>query len=336
MSIELLTSVVVLLGAAVILVPVFQALGLGAIPGFLVAGIVLGPSGLALIEDYDQIAHFAELGVVFLLFVIGMEINPSRLWRMRRLVLGLGTFQVLLTGALLTLLVRLLPGLSWKVSLLIGLSLSLSSTAFVLQLLTGRRQLTSEYGSASVAVLLLQDLAVVPLLALVSLLAMPDLTVVEDVFLALGEALMILVLVVLAGKFLLNPLLKYLAKFRLPEVFTASALLLVLGSALAMEYAGLSMAMGGVCRRPADCRFVVPASDHCRDRIVSRPVAGPVLHVDGHGAESRSVHGPASGIRRDGGCAGCGEVHDPVAIVQAVWSDRAGVGGNGAAARAKR
>jgi monovalent cation:proton antiporter-2 (CPA2) family protein len=243
-NIEYLTDIIILLSAAVIAVPLFQSLGLGAIPGFLVAGVVLGPSGLGYIENYDEIAHLAELGVVLLLFVIGIEMNPSRLWKMKELVLGLGSLQVLITGGLITIIAHELLNTSWKISLLIGSALALSSTAFVLQLLTERKMLSSEYGRSSVAVLLLQDLAVVPLLAFVSLIAEPELTIAEDVFLALAEALIILLLIVITARYILNPLLNMLVRFGSPEIFTASALLLVLGSAQAMENIGLSMAMG--------------------------------------------------------------------------------------------
>jgi len=243
-NIEYLTDIIILLAAAVIAVPLFQSLGLGAIPGFLVAGIVLGPSGLAYIENHDEIAHLAELGVVLLLFVIGIKINPSRLWQMKKLVLGLGSLQVLLTGSVITFIVHLFLGTSWQISLLIGSALALSSTAFVLQLLTERKILFTAYGKTSFAVLLLQDLAVVPLLAYVALLATPELTIAEDVFYALAEALVILVLIIVSTRYILNPLLKILVRFGSPEIFTASALLLVLGSALAMENIGLSMAMG--------------------------------------------------------------------------------------------
>ena len=244
MNIEYLTDIIILLSAAVIAVPLFQSIGLGAIPGFLVAGIVLGPSVLGYIENYDEIAHLAELGVVLLLFVIGIEINPSRLWKMKGLVLGLGSLQVLITGAVITIIVQGFLNISWKISLLIGSALALSSTAFVLQLLTERKVLSTKYGKASVAVLLLQDLAVVPLLAFVSLMATPELSIAQDVFLALAEALTILVLIIISTRYVLNPLLKILVRFGSPEIFTASALLLVLGSAQAMESIGLSMAMG--------------------------------------------------------------------------------------------
>lgn len=244
MSVEYLTDIIILLAAAVIAVPVFQCLGLGAIPGFLVAGIVLGPSGLGYIENYDEIAHLAELGVVLLLFVIGIEIKPSRLWKMKRLVLGLGTLQVLITGSLITVIIHEFLGTPWKISLLTGSALALSSTAFVLQLLRERKLLYSEYGRPAVAILLLQDLAVIPLLVFVSLIAAPELTIAEDIFIALAEAFAILALIIVAARYVLNPLLKVLARFGSPEIFTASALLLVLGTAQAMESIGLSMAMG--------------------------------------------------------------------------------------------
>lgn len=244
MNIDYLADIIILLTAAVIAVPLFQSLRLGAIPGFLVAGIVLGPSGLAYIENYDEIAHLAELGVVLLLFAIGIEINPSRLWKIKNLVLGLGSLQIIVTGCVITIITHELLNTSWKISLLIGTALALSSTAFVLQLLTDRKTLSSTYGKTSVAVLLMQDLAVVPLLAYVSLIAEPELTIAEDVFIALAEALVILALIIVIARFILNPLLNLLVKFGSPEIFTASALLLVLGSAQAMENIGLSMAMG--------------------------------------------------------------------------------------------
>ena len=239
-----LLDIIILLAAAVIAVPLFQSLGLGAIPGFLVAGVVLGPSGLGYIRNYDEIAHLAELGVVLLLFVIGIEINPSRLWKMKGLVLGLGSLQVVVTGVIVTLAVHTLTDVNWRIALLIGLALALSSTAFVLQLLAERKMLSGGYGRPAVAVLLLQDLAVVPLLAYVSLIAAPELAVAGEMFVALAEALAILLVIVIVARYLLSSLFRLLARSGSPEIFTASALLLVLGSALAMERVGLSMAMG--------------------------------------------------------------------------------------------
>lgn len=244
MNVYYLTDIIILLSAAVIAVPLFQSLGLGVIPGFLVAGVVLGPSGLGYIQNYEEIAHLAELGVVLLLFVIGIEINPSRLWKMKKLVLGLGSLQVLITGAVITVISHEFLATSWKISLLIGSALALSSTAFVMQLLSERKLLSSAYGRSSVAVLLMQDLAVVPLLAFVSLIASPELTIAEDVFYALAEAVVILVFIIVTARYILNPLFRALIRFGSPEIFTASTLLLVLGTALVMENIGLSMAMG--------------------------------------------------------------------------------------------
>ncbi|MEC4677913.1 MAG: monovalent cation:proton antiporter-2 (CPA2) family protein [Nitrospirota bacterium] len=239
-----LTDIIIMLTAAVIAVPFFQALGLGAVPGFLIAGVLVGPSGLSLIDNVTEISHLAELGVVLFLFVIGIELKPSRLWLMRRLVFGLGSLQVLGTGFLIAAIVHFLFDMPLAASILIGPVMALSSTAFVLQLLSEQKKMHSEYGRVAFSVLLLQDLAVVPLLALVSLLSMPELTIGEEVALALAHALGILVLVILGGRYLLHPILHRVARYGAPEVFTASAVLLVLGTAILTERVGLSMAMG--------------------------------------------------------------------------------------------
>jgi len=230
--------------AAVIAVPFSQAAKLGAVPGFLIAGVIVGPPGLGLINNISEIGNLAEIGVVLLLFVIGIELKPSRLWKMRRLVFGLGTVQVLLTGVLLGVVSYIFFDIPLRAAILVGPALALSSTAFVLQLLTEQKLLASKYGQTSIAVLLLQDLAVVPLLILVPLLAMPELSIGEDIGLALVESLLILGLLVLLGRYFLHPLLHRVALSGNPEVFTASAVLIVLGTALATEHAGLSMAMG--------------------------------------------------------------------------------------------
>ena len=239
-----LLDIVILLTAAVIAVPLFRAAGFGAVPGFLVAGILVGPSGLALIDGVSEIGQLAELGVILLLFVIGIELRPARLWRMRRLVFGLGTLQIVITGALLTVGVHLLLDIPYRVAILVGLALALSSTAFVLQLLAEQKMLKSGYGRASLAVLLLQDLAVVPLLALVPLLAAQEFTIGVDIAFALLETAAILALVVVFGRFLLHPILHRVAHARSQEIFTALVVVLVLGSALLTEHIGLSMAMG--------------------------------------------------------------------------------------------
>lgn len=241
---DYLLDIIILLMAAVVAVPFSQAARLGAVPGFLIAGVIVGPSGLELISNITEIGNLAEIGVVLLLFVIGIELKPSRLWEMRRLVFGLGSLQVLLTGAILGGVCFLFFDIPPRAAILIGPSLALSSTAFVLQLLSEQKMLASKYGRTSIAVLLLQDLAVVPLLILVPLLAMTDLSIGEDIGLALAESLLILSLVVLLGRYFLHPLLHRVALSGNPEVFTASAVLIVLGTALATEHAGLSMAMG--------------------------------------------------------------------------------------------
>jgi len=243
-SLIYLYDIIYLLIAAVIIVPIFQIARLGAVPGFLIAGVLVGPSGLGMISNVVEISHFAEIGVVLLLFIIGIELKPARLWLMRRLVFGLGAIQVLLTGAVISVLSYYLFDMSARVALLVGPTLALSSTAFVLQILAQQKLLNTSHGRASLSVLLLQDLAVVPLLALVPLLVISDLTIGQDVGIALLESVVILALVILAGRYILNPLLHRVALSGNPELFTASAVLIVLGSAVATEHAGLSMAMG--------------------------------------------------------------------------------------------
>ncbi len=244
MTAAYLTDIVVLLVAAVVAVPLSRVIGLGVVPGFLLAGIVVGPSLLGLIDNREQIAHLAEFGVVLLLFVVGIELKPARLWAMRRLVFGFGALQVLITGTGIGAAAYYLFDIDLRAAILIGPALALSSTAFVLQLLTEQRMLESDYGRSAIAVLLFQDLAVVPLLLLVSFLAAAELTVSEDIGLALLEGVVILALIILGGRYLLQPVLHRVARFGSTEVFTASAALLVLGTALLMEEIGLSMAMG--------------------------------------------------------------------------------------------
>ncbi|MGM0593808.1 MAG: monovalent cation:proton antiporter-2 (CPA2) family protein [Pseudomonadota bacterium] len=240
---ESLLQTITLLGAAVLVVPLFQFLRLGAVLGFLAAGMLIGPAGLSLITEVEEVRHFAELGVVFLLFIIGIELKPSRLWLMRRHVFGMGSAQVFATGAVLTVVIMAL-GVEGRVALLLGLGLALSSTAFVLQLLTERRELGTSHGRAAFAILLLQDLAVVPLLALVPLLANPESSMGGDVGLALVESLGMVLAVILLGRYLLRPVLHQVAAHGTQEIFLATGLLLVLGTALLIEHAGMSMAMG--------------------------------------------------------------------------------------------
>jgi len=241
---QYLIDIIILLVAAVIAVPAFQALRLGAVPGFLISGVLVGPSGLGLIDNIVEISHLAEIGVVLLLFVIGVELRPARLWLMRKLVFGLGTLQILITGFLIGSACHLLFDIPLRTAILIGPALALSSTAFVLQLLAEQKLFNTSYGRASLAVLLMQDLAVVPLLALVPLLTMTEMSISEDIGYALLESLVILSLLVIVARYLLHPILHRVALSGNAEVFTASAVLIVLGTALLAEHIGLSMAMG--------------------------------------------------------------------------------------------
>jgi len=237
-----LETATVFLGAAVMAVPIFKRAGLGSVIGYLAAGALIGPYGLALVADVQTVVGFAEFGVVLLLFVIGLELRLGRLWRMRYEIFGLGFAQVLLTGALLFPVLRM-AGFGWKPALVIGSALALSSTAFAIQLLRERGDLSRPYGDRSFSILLFQDLAIVPLLALIAILApfaRGDALDPENALLALG-AVAALVLVVRYG---MGPLLTVIARSKADEVFTAAALLVVIGSALAMHAVGLSMAMG--------------------------------------------------------------------------------------------
>jgi monovalent cation:proton antiporter-2 (CPA2) family protein len=239
-----IVDILILLTAGIVAVLVFQRLGLGMVLGFLVAGALVGPWGLGLIVAVDEIRHLAEFGVVFLLFIIGIELKPSRLWVMRRSVFGLGTAQVLITGAVITLAAWAL-GLPTRSALITGFGLALSSTAFGLQILHDNGEFGTAYGRSAFAILLLQDLAIVPLIALLPLLARPDLTITQDVELAGLKALLIIVGVFVLGRILLRPVLRLAAESRRnPEIFTATGILLVLGTAWLTDWAGLSTALG--------------------------------------------------------------------------------------------
>lgn len=240
-----LFDTLILLAAAVVTVPVFQYLGWGSVLGFLFVGTVIGPGGVALITSADGIRHFAELGIVFLLFMIGLELKPQRLWRMRQLVFGLGTAQVVLTGLLLCGLLIWGFDLSARAATILGLGLALSSTAFVLQILVERREMNTQCGRHAFAILLLQDLAVIPLLALVQFFSShhQQSFSVEMIF-TFSQSMAIVVAVVIAGRYLLNPILALVARYGGEDIFLASALLLVLGIASIVERSGLSMAMG--------------------------------------------------------------------------------------------
>lgn len=239
---SLLAESVIYLLAALICVPISRWLGFGSVLGYLAAGIIIGPFGLALIADAEHILHFAELGVVFLLFIIGLELKPSRLWVLRRMVFGLGAAQVVLTAALLAVLAWL-AGITPLTATIIGLILALSSTAFVLQMLAEKHQLTTSHGRAAFSILLFQDLAVIPLIALLPLVGDSDGGNAFDVV-EVTKSISIVAAMIIGGRYLLRPVLNIAAGSRIPELFTATALLVVIGAALLMYLAGMSMVLG--------------------------------------------------------------------------------------------
>lgn len=239
----LFTQPLLLLGGAVIAAPIFRKLGLGTVLGYLAAGVVIGPV-LHLIGGSGEILAVAELGVVLLLFIIGLELKPSRLWTMRRDIFGLGTSQVVLTGLALTGLVYAAGLLDWRGALVAGFGLALSSTAFALQLLEDYGDMNSRYGQRSFSILLFQDLAIVPLLAMVSVLGSQGGEAQQSPILEVGIAVGAVIAMILAGRYLLTPMFQIIARTGAREVMIAAALFVVLGSAYLMQVAGLSMAVG--------------------------------------------------------------------------------------------
>ena len=237
---------VALLAAAVIAVPVFRKLGLGSVLGYLAAGLVIGPFGLKLFADPEAILHVAELGVVMFLFLIGLEMRPAKLWSLRKEIFGLGATQVLLCCALLSG-VAMLGGLPVQAAIIGASGFVLSSTAVIMKMLDERGETSTEAGQRAVSILLLEDLAVVPLLALVALMASmsgPAVDTGRPVWMAVLIGLACIAAVIAAGRWLLNPFFQILARTGAREIMTAAALLVVLGTALFMQWGGLSMAMG--------------------------------------------------------------------------------------------
>jgi glutathione-regulated potassium-efflux system ancillary protein KefC/glutathione-regulated potassium-efflux system protein KefB len=240
---SLLTESLIYLLAAVISVPISRRLGFGSVLGYLAAGIIIGPFGLAFVADAEHILHFAELGVVFLLFIVGLELKPSRLWVMRRMVFGLGAAQVFVSAAALGAIAWAL-GLAANTAIVVGFILALSSTAFVLQMLAEKKQLGTLHGRAAFSILLFQDLAAIPLIAMLPLLganaSFDDGINVSQV----GLMFAAIVGLIVGGRLLLRPVLRIAAQSGIPEIFTATALLVVIGSALLMQVAGMSMVLG--------------------------------------------------------------------------------------------
>lgn len=231
---------IVLLSGAVIAAPLFKRIGLGTVLGYLAAGIVIGPI-VGFVREAEEILHFAELGVVMLLFIIGLELKPSRLWAMRWDIFGLGSVQVISCGLALALLGGLLLDSAGE-AVIVGFGLALSSTAFAMQMLDESGETNTAHGRKAFAILLLQDMAIVPLLALVPLLSGRGETGLG--WQAFGAGLAAVAVLVVAGRYLLNPLFRVLARTGAREVMIAAALLIVFGSAMLMQLAGMSMALG--------------------------------------------------------------------------------------------
>jgi CPA2 family monovalent cation:H+ antiporter-2 len=239
----LLFNILALLAAAVLAVPLFHRLGIGAVLGYLVAGVVVGPHALALISDIEDVQHLGEFGVVFLLFAIGLELKLSRLALLRRLLFGLGSAQVLCTAAVLAG-IAVVAGLPASTSVVVGAALALSSTAVVLQMLMERGELAGRAGRAAFAVLLMQDLAVAPLLVLLTVLSGAGGSPPEALALAALRAVVAGGLIIGVGRFLVRPFLRMVASSHSPEAFSGAAVLVVLGTGWVTAAAGLSMALG--------------------------------------------------------------------------------------------
>ncbi|HBN88457.1 MAG TPA: potassium transporter, partial [Rheinheimera sp.] len=250
----MLETIAIYLAAAVLAVPVANRLGLGSVLGYIFAGVLIGPFLLGLVGDQTQVQHFAEFGVVMMLFLVGLELQPSKLWQLKGAVFGLGGLQVLLTTALIFAIAVLALSLSWQAALALGLMLSLSSTAIVLQTLAEKGWIKQPAGQNSFAVLLFQDIAVIPMLALLPLLSTADavdpghsdssLIAHLPLYGQIIISVAVIIGIIVAGKHISAPLFRYIAATRLREVFTVFGLLLVVAIALLMQAVGLSPALG--------------------------------------------------------------------------------------------
>jgi monovalent cation:proton antiporter-2 (CPA2) family protein len=272
----------VYLTAAVVSVPIAKRIGLGSVLGYLIAGVIIGPAVLGLIgEEGQDIMHFAEFGVVMMLFVIGLELEPSLLWKMRTSILGLGGMQVLITSIIIAV-AAIVIGIPWQASVALGLTLSLSSTAIVLQTMNEKGLMKTVSGQSSFSVLLFQDIAVIPMLAIFPLLATQTVSTSDDLATLVGSlpgwaktlaVLVAVALIIVGGKFLMRPVFRFIAQTRLLEIFTAAALLLVIAIAVLMTQVGLSPALGTFLAG------VVLASSEYRHELISdiEPFKGLLL-----------------------------------------------------------
>lgn len=238
-----LANSLIYLAAAVIAVPLSRALGLGAILGYLAAGIVIGPYGLSLVRNVQDILHFAEFGVVLMLFLVGLELEPRRLWNLRRPIFGWGSMQLFGSAAVMTA-IAVAFGVDWRIALAASLALADSSTATGLRAMADRNLMTTSTGRSTLSVLLLQDVAAIPVLALLPLLAITGTHADSGGWLGAAKVVGVIAAIILGGRLLLRPAFRWIARSDSPEIFTAAALLLVVATAALMHSVGLSMALG--------------------------------------------------------------------------------------------
>lgn len=238
-----LANSLIYLAAAVIAVPLSRALGLGAILGYLAAGIVIGPYGLSLVRNVQDILHFAEFGVVLMLFLVGLELEPRRLWNLRRPIFGWGSVQLFGSAAVMTA-IAVAFGVDWRIALAASLALADSSTATGLRAMADRNLSTTNTGRSTLSVLLLQDVAAIPVLALLPLLAVTGVHAESGGWLGAAKVVGVIAAIILGGRLLLRPAFRWIARSDSPEIFTAAALLLVVATAALMHSVGLSMALG--------------------------------------------------------------------------------------------
>lgn len=258
-----LTQIALFLAAAVVAAPIAKLLRIGNVLGYLLVGVLIGPAVLGLVSDVNSVLHFAEFGVIMLLFVIGLELRPKRLWAMRTSIFGLGSLQVALTGLVLAG-VAMAFGLVWQAALFAGLALALSSTAFALQILEEKEELALRHGRLAFAVLLFQDLAAIPLIALVPLFAVAVGAAAQPMeAVSAAKAIGVILAVVVVGRYLLNGMFRLIARTRVKEAMTASALLTVVGVTLVMQLADLPASLGafiaGVLLADSDYRHEIMA-----------------------------------------------------------------------------
>ena len=258
-----LTQIALFLAAAVVAAPIAKLLRIGNVLGYLLVGVLIGPAVLGLVSDVNSVLHFAEFGVIMLLFVIGLELRPKRLWAMRTSIFGLGSLQVALTGLVLAG-VAMAFGLVWQAALFAGLALALSSTAFALQVLEEKGELALRHGRLAFAVLLFQDLAAIPLIALVPLFAVAVGAAAQPMeAVSAAKAIGVILAVVVVGRYLLDGMFRLIARTRVKEAMTASALLTVVGVTLVMQLADLPASLGafiaGVLLADSDYRHEIMA-----------------------------------------------------------------------------